>query len=78
VSIPDDLTIEAQWANPETRSDEADLSAALLKKNLGVSKATLLQELGYDPEREAELRKGEAEEEAAAMAKVLDSGEQAF
>ena len=78
MSIPDDLIIEAQWANPETRSDEADLNAALLKKNLGVSKMTLLKELGYDPEREAELRKGEAEEEAAAMAKVLDSGETGF
>ena len=50
---------------------------AMLKKNLGVSKATLLTELGYDPEREADLRKGEAEEEAAAMARVLDSGEMA-
>ena len=78
VSIPDDLVIECQWSNPETRSDEADLNVAMLKKNLGVSKATLLTELGYDPEREAGLRKGEAEEEAAAMARVLDSGEPGF
>ena len=69
--LPDDLSVEAQWANPEARSDEADLRAATLKKELGVSKHTLLTELGYDPEKEAEVRSGEAEEAQAAFGKFL-------
>jgi SPP1 Gp6-like portal protein len=68
------LTVSAQWANPETRSDKADLEAAGLKKSLGVSKHTLLQELGYDPEQEAERRAAEAEEAEAALGKLMNAG----
>lgn len=68
-----DLRIETQWANPETRSDEADLRAAMLKKQLGVSKHTILTEMGYDPEKEAEHRLAETEEEAQALGKALGS-----
>ena len=70
--LPDGLTLSAQWANPETRSDEADLNVATLKKNLGVSRHTLLGELGYDAEKEAELRAVETEEAQAAFAGILD------
>ena len=72
VDVPEGVTVEAQWANPETRSDEADLRAAALKKTLGVSRHTLLRELGYDPEKEQEWRMSEAEEGQAAFAKMLD------
>lgn len=70
-ALADGTRLEGQWANAETRSDKADLEAAQLKKNLGVSKHTLLGELGYDPEQEAERRKGEAEEAAAAFDSML-------
>ena len=74
LELPDDLTLQTNWANPETRSDEADLNVATLKKSLGVSRYTLLTELGYDAEKEAELRQGEAEMAAEAAGAMLDSG----
>lgn len=71
----DDLRIEAQWANPETRSDSDDLGVAEAKHRLGVSRATLLRELGYDPEKEAERRSGEQADAAEALGRALgDSG----
>lgn len=72
VDVPDGVTVEAQWSNPETRSDKADLEAAALKKALGISKHTIIRELGYDPEKEQEWRLAEAEEGQAAFAKMLD------
>src|SRR3990167_3294191 len=74
LELPDDLTLQTNWANPETRSDEADLNVATLKKSLGVSRYTLLTELGYDAEKEALLRQGEAEMAAEAAGAMLDSG----
>jgi hypothetical protein len=47
----------------------------VLKHELGVSKATLIAELGYDPEEEAERRRVEQEEAAAAMGEMLDRGD---
>ena len=47
---------------------------ATLKKSLGVSRYTLLTELGYDAEKENELRQGEAEMAAEAAGAMLDSG----
>lgn len=73
-AIPDDLTIEVQWDNPETRSGKEDLEAAMLKKQVGISKYTLIRELGYDPEKESERRGEESKQEAEAMGKFLDSG----
>lgn len=76
LSVPDDeIVLKAQWKDTESRNEEAQLSSALLKQQLGVSKATLLAELGYDPEEEAERRKAENEEAAEAMARMLDRGE---
>lgn len=72
--LPEDVLIETQWANPATRSDKDELETATLKKQLGVSKRTLLQELGYDPEAEEELRRAENDEAQAAMAGLLNSG----
>lgn len=72
-ALPDDLTLTVQWKNPGTRSDKDDLETALLKRQLGVSKATLLAELGYDPDREAERRMSEAEEAAAALDTAMNS-----
>lgn len=67
------LTVSAQWANPETRSDKDELETAALKKTLGVSRQTLLTELGYDAEKEAERRAAEAEEAEAALGKLMNA-----
>ena len=69
-----EVKIEAQWANAATRSDKDELETALLKRQLGVSKQTLLQELGYDSEVELERRLGETDEAAAAVAGLLNTG----
>jgi len=68
------LRMEAQWANPETRSDTDDLTVAEAKQRLGVSRFTLLGELGYDPEKEAKRRQAEQEASAEAQARLFDAG----
>lgn len=70
----EDLRIETQWANPETRSDTDDLTVAEAKQRLGVSRFTLLGELGYDPEKEAKRRQAEQEASAEAQARLFDAG----
>lgn len=67
----DGLRVDAQWANPETRSDVTDLQVAEAKKRIGVSQQTLLAELGYDPEREAERRESERDEAAEVLGRAL-------
>lgn len=72
--LPDELTLDAQWENPETRSDVQDMQTAEAKQRLGVSKHTLLSELGYDADKEAELRQAEQEAQAEIAARVFDAG----
>lgn len=74
VNVPEDLWLDCQWESPETRSDEQNLAAAEAKHRLGVSKATLLREIGYDPGREAGLRQGEMEAEQAVAEKAFNAG----
>lgn len=75
VALPDDWRCEAQWQNPETRSVQQDLAAAEAKQRLGVSKATLLRELGYEPDIEQERRRQEQEQAAETLGRALgDSG----
>jgi len=69
-----DLVISAEWANPETRSDTADLEIALKKRQLGVSDHTILNELGYDPVKEKELVVEETRAKADAQGAVFDRG----
>lgn len=70
----DELVLSTEWTNPETRSDKSDVEVAEAKHRLGVSRATLLGELGYDATKEQELRSMEADEGAEAFARVLDRG----
>lgn len=74
LTVKDDLTLEVQWENPETRSDEADLAVAEAKHRLGWSRHTLIQEMGGDPEKEAERRQAEKSEDAVALGKAFDRG----
>lgn len=72
--IPEDFTIETQWANAATRSDKDDLDTAILKKQLGVSNRTLLTELGYDPDKELEQSGMEKQEDMEREATAFDRG----
>lgn len=70
----DGLRMDAQWANPETRSDSDDLAVAEAKHRLGVSTFTLIGELGYDPAKEAKRRQAEDEASAEVQARLFDAG----
>lgn len=74
LAIPDDLQLTASWESAQTEDEKGDLDAAEIKSRLGVSKFTLLQEMGYDPEFEAERRQDEAEVAARAMVDAFNRG----
>jgi hypothetical protein len=74
MDLPTDATLKPTWESPETRNDQAEATTAGLLHDLGVSKYTLLSELGYDPDKEAELRKAEAEEAMAQQEAQLNAG----
>ena len=73
-----EIVLRAQWQDPLSRNEKEEAEAATLKRDLGVSKATILRELGYDPEQEAEQRASEGDESAAAMGEALDVGRAPF
>jgi hypothetical protein len=55
-------TVSVEWESPEPVSERDALETALMKLSLGVSRHTLLKELGYDPERESAYRADERAE----------------
>jgi Phage portal protein, SPP1 Gp6-like len=61
-----EIDVTLGWQNPLPSDTAADANTALTLQQLGVSRRTLLRELGYDPEQEAELKK--QEDEAAMVA----------
>ncbi|MCR4342054.1 MAG: phage portal protein, partial [Gemmatimonadaceae bacterium] len=71
---PSTIVISTQWDDPESRNIKEEAETAVIKRDLGVSKATLLTELGYDPEQEAERRALEADETAAALGSWMNGG----
>lgn len=75
---PDELELE--WAPVETRDMKALLEELTLKKDLGVPKEQLFQEMGYKPSEIREfLDDAEADSEAAAIATAaLDGGRQSI
>lgn len=73
-ALPDDWTITTQWENPETRSDQSDLQVAEAKLRIGFSKATVIAELGGDPEKEAERKAIEDAAAADAQGALFDRG----
>lgn len=60
--------ITLNWQNPLPIDDQALVQAAILKRQLGISQATLQRELGYDPDEEAENEEEETEPEAEPLA----------
>lgn len=68
------LVAQAQWKNPKTRDELAEAQRAQILKDLGVSERTLLAEMGYDPDEEAENKAQEKSTLDQAAGKLLDSG----
>ncbi len=62
--MSEDIDITLAWQDPLPHDDLQSLQAAVLKLQVGVSKATILRENGYDPDEEAELN---AEEDQQKM-----------
>jgi hypothetical protein len=73
--VPDDFKVNASWTPPDSNDPQGDLDAAEAKLRIGVSKATVLSELGYDAEKEAELRKDDEAASAQALADAFKRGE---
>ena len=57
--------IRPQWHDPQSRNEAAEAEAAEVKQRLGVSRTTTLEEMGYDPVKEAENRREESIEDAS-------------
>lgn len=70
----DDLRTTLQWQDVLPVDPMQEVQTALLEEQLGVSRATLIAKLGYDPDQEAQKK---ADEQAAA-ATVGDRALQAF
>lgn len=66
--------VSIDWESPEPVAIKELLETALLKQSLGVSRHTLLGELGYDPDREEMLRAAERAEEQVALTRALTTG----
>lgn len=70
----DDKRVDILWADALPTDDLAEAQTYVIHNTLGVSKATLLKKLGYDPDAEASLRQGEAQEAMDAMQRAVNSG----
>lgn len=69
-----DADVSIDWESPEPVAIKELLETALLKQSLGVSRHTLLGELGYDADREEMLRASEKAEEQVALTRSLTVG----
>lgn len=66
---------DTQWEDPTSRNELAELQVSEAKMTIGVSRTTLLEEAGYDPEKEAERRRDEALEAQANFNAGLGAGD---
>jgi hypothetical protein len=62
----EDIEITLPWQSPLPHDDLQGMQATVLKKQIGVSEQSLLEEEGYDPEEEAE-RNAEAAQQQMDM-----------
>jgi hypothetical protein len=67
-------SLSCVWDSPEPRNDESEVTVAEGKQRLGVSKRTLVRELGYDPDVEEQQRGEEADKAAEAAMKAFSAG----
>lgn len=69
-----DADVSMDCESPEPVPLKELLEGAMLKQSLGVSRHTLLGELGYDPDREELLRAKERAEDQVALTRALTTG----
>ena len=62
-----DIDITIAWESPLPVDDLPTVQAYALLQTLGVSKASILRKLGYDPDEELALSQAEDDQEAAKM-----------
>lgn len=67
-------SLSALWDDPTPRNAESEMNVAEAKIRVGVSRRTVVRELGYDPEDEAEQRALEADSAAEAAMKAFSAG----
>lgn len=68
------VRVQTNWEDAATRNEEAEASVYESHQRLGVSKATIIRKLGYDPDEEAAKRAEEADAAAEAAMKAFDRG----
>lgn len=62
--LSEDIDVSIAWTSPLPHDDLPAAQTAVAKLGIGVSKATLQRELGYDPDEEAALNAADATSEA--------------
>ena len=58
-SLPDDLQIDTQWKDAETRNDRTYYETLKVKGELGVPQEILWQEMDYSPEQIEDMKQSE-------------------
>jgi len=58
-NLPDDLQIDTQWNDPETRNDRTYYETLKVKGELGVPQEILWQEMDYSPEQIEDMKQSE-------------------
>lgn len=74
IEVGDDTAIGTEWTDPVSRNEFEEAKTAGLKHELGVSKETLLSELGYDAALELARSAEEDEATATSAARAMDAG----
>lgn len=69
-----DVAVEVQWPEIVPTDDQERASAAEALQRAGVSRATALERIGFDPEAEAEARSGEQANIGDALLTNFDRG----
>jgi hypothetical protein len=65
ISTPDDLRVQVEWGDPETRNEQAHLEALKAKMELGISKHQIWRELGYSQEQIDQMEEDAQQEKVA-------------
>jgi hypothetical protein len=66
--------VELTWASIIPDDPMADAQTAILQMQLGVSKRTLLAQMGFDPDVEEEQKSDEDEQASEALARQMAQG----
>jgi hypothetical protein len=65
ISTPDDLRVQVEWDDPETRNEQAHLETLKSKMELGITKHQIWRELGYSQEQIDQMEEDSQLEKAA-------------